>query len=464
MFRCVFSALLLVVSPIASRVGAAAADEGPELWEDDKLTEVQPFPAKVLAVESGWGGYRLLLESAGEGEGAGEKRYCFAQVWLLGPPHLAHLEYRETRKTELPKPGPMVYLDPPVAVSRFSWSMGPCRIGEVFGEEDCLKKAVAMEVKAGRGNATGKFIGLPEKAEAEPTSALPEGAVVHSIDGGETDPEKLKAIYERYTGSKFADIGQELAREMAMHPREPRPIIPVPGRDGGRRLGETLQKAWYFHMESADRPSDREVFDALMPVLEDAMAGPGRSLALSDIHSRLRALTKAGNGTVPQEEKETMRRLRAIAANEEERDMQLRREIVATIFENGDPNEVLDLAVELSLREGNPHAMTGAFLTAAPIEGTKRLTKEKRGKYLSHGFLLLGRIDDGKSEPGSGGYLAEHLGKVIGIEPLSEGQGPFGPDLTLPEYKGMQGFSMAYRQKSVEAAMAWWEEHRGEYE
>ncbi|MES2922664.1 MAG: hypothetical protein V4819_14015 [Verrucomicrobiota bacterium] len=108
-----------------------------ELWKDNKLTPAQPFPGRVLAVESGWGGYRLVIESGGEGE----KRYCIARVWP-GVTRQA-VEYQEVRKQDLPTPGVMmVFLDPAVEVSQFSWSMGPRKIGRIFGAEDCLLKAV----------------------------------------------------------------------------------------------------------------------------------------------------------------------------------------------------------------------------------------------------------------------------------------------------------------------------------
>lgn len=112
----------------------AAADD--ELWHDNKLTTAQPFPGKVLAVNVTWVGCNLLIESMGDGE----KKHCIAQVQLNGP-----LGYREVAQADLPKPGVgWQFLNPPVEVERFSWSMGPWKIGRIFGEEDCLKKAVAF--------------------------------------------------------------------------------------------------------------------------------------------------------------------------------------------------------------------------------------------------------------------------------------------------------------------------------
>jgi hypothetical protein len=35
-----------------------------------------------------------------------------------------------------------VYLNPSVEIDRFSWSMGPWRIGRIFGDDDSLRKVV----------------------------------------------------------------------------------------------------------------------------------------------------------------------------------------------------------------------------------------------------------------------------------------------------------------------------------
>ena len=157
-----------------------------------------------------------------------------------------------------------------------------------------------------------------------------------------------------------------------------------------------------------------------------------------------------------------MRRLRVIAFNEAEKDLSLRQEIVQVIYQYGDPNGVLDLAIGLASRETDPFRAAEAFQSMTPADGAMQLTKENRAKFLSHGFLLLGRIDDGKS--GRGESMAGHLGYVIGIKPVREGQSPFAPDRMLPEYGGGRGLTEAYFQKSVDEAMAWWEKHAGEYE
>jgi hypothetical protein len=122
----------------------ALAEEN--FWTDNKLTPAQPFPGRVLAVESGWGGYRLFIQSIGEAD----KKYCVAKVWPAGGG--SPLEYREIQASDLPEPSQKaVFLNPPIEVNQFSWSMGVWRIGKIFEGEDALRKAVALK---GGGAAT----------------------------------------------------------------------------------------------------------------------------------------------------------------------------------------------------------------------------------------------------------------------------------------------------------------------
>lgn len=127
------------------------------LWQGNKLTSTQPFPGRVFAVESSWGGYRLFIESIGDGD----KRYCIAKVCPGGVPQL---RYQEVQKKDLPEPSvERVFLNPPVEVDCFSWSMGVWKIGRVFGDDDCLRKVLAIEsareeekTKAGAGRDAEK--------------------------------------------------------------------------------------------------------------------------------------------------------------------------------------------------------------------------------------------------------------------------------------------------------------------
>ena len=125
----------LLISLIAFISFPALAEE--KIWSDNKLTPTQPFPGKVLAVESSWAGYRLFIESIDDAD----KKYCVAKVWPMAP-----LEYLAIQASDLPKPGVMaVFLNPSIEVDGFSWSMGVWKIGKIFGDEDALRKVIAMK-------------------------------------------------------------------------------------------------------------------------------------------------------------------------------------------------------------------------------------------------------------------------------------------------------------------------------
>jgi hypothetical protein len=107
------------------------------LWQDNKLTPEQPFPAAVRAVLGDWPGYHFLLEEIG-----GSGRLCIAKAWMTAP-----MEYTAVQDTKAEiaaeserKKARWIYVSPAIEVSQFSWSLGAWKIGRVFGEEDFLRK------------------------------------------------------------------------------------------------------------------------------------------------------------------------------------------------------------------------------------------------------------------------------------------------------------------------------------
>ncbi|WP_200274367.1 hypothetical protein [Luteolibacter pohnpeiensis] len=104
-----------------------------ELWSEDRITPEQPFRAKVVAVQPGWGWDTIVLKEIG-----GDERYCLA---TFGNPIG---DYQILRKEELDaeamKKNGAIFLDPPVEIARFSWSIGIWRHGRVFGDEDAATK------------------------------------------------------------------------------------------------------------------------------------------------------------------------------------------------------------------------------------------------------------------------------------------------------------------------------------
>lgn len=130
MFRFLISIVMLLSISAQAQVA---------LWTGNKLTPAQPFPGRVIAVESSWAGYRLFIESSGDKE----KSYCIAQVWPGGIPHL---DYKVIQKKDLPPPSvTTIFLSPSIEVDAFSWSMGVEKIGRIFGEHDALRKVTTPE-------------------------------------------------------------------------------------------------------------------------------------------------------------------------------------------------------------------------------------------------------------------------------------------------------------------------------
>jgi hypothetical protein len=112
-----------------------AAEE--RFWTDNKLTPDQPFPAAVRAVYQSWVGYELLLEEIG-----GSHRLCIAQVYMSAP--LTYTLVKDPKQEVADEPkrkeAHWIYVSPAIEIDRFSWSLGPFRIGRIFGDDDVLRK------------------------------------------------------------------------------------------------------------------------------------------------------------------------------------------------------------------------------------------------------------------------------------------------------------------------------------
>ena len=113
-----------------------------KLWSDNKLTPAQPFPGRVCAVASLWPGYDLLIEEIGG------HRICLARVWIGHALEYSVLDPAKGETKEEPKcfeaTGSWTYISPAIDVDRFSWSIGPMSIGRIFGDQDVLRKVVAL--------------------------------------------------------------------------------------------------------------------------------------------------------------------------------------------------------------------------------------------------------------------------------------------------------------------------------
>ena len=85
-----------------------------------------------------WVGYELLLEEIG-----GSHRLCIAQVYMTtGPLSYTIIKDRkqEVANESKRKEAHWIYVSPAIEIDQFSWSLGPWRIGRIFGDEDVLRK------------------------------------------------------------------------------------------------------------------------------------------------------------------------------------------------------------------------------------------------------------------------------------------------------------------------------------
>ena len=106
------------------------------VWRNDKLTPEQPFPARVVAVSASWVGYVLLLEEITDRE---TPTTCMATIGSQQITYSLHLSRnRCVQQMEHPKMH-TVFLDRPIAVTKFSWDKGVHKLGLAHGKEDALR-------------------------------------------------------------------------------------------------------------------------------------------------------------------------------------------------------------------------------------------------------------------------------------------------------------------------------------
>ena len=123
-----------------------------ELWSEGRITPEQPFRAKVVAVQPGWGWDTIVLK---EIDGTG--RYCLATFGSpLGDYNVVQKEQFDEKEM---KQNGAIFLDPPIAVERFSWSMGIWRHGRLFGDDDAATK---IRKKTGEQAGAGQPATAPQ--------------------------------------------------------------------------------------------------------------------------------------------------------------------------------------------------------------------------------------------------------------------------------------------------------------
>ena len=135
--------LMICISVLAS-AGVAIAFEPtmPEvlpdlpIWQGNKLTPGQPFPARVKAIGGSWVGYTLLVEEITDNKPV---RCCLASVGYQQSSYRV-LPSAEGRRVMKHPHMHATFFDPMVEVDRFRWDNGLYKIGHNFGKEDSLRQ------------------------------------------------------------------------------------------------------------------------------------------------------------------------------------------------------------------------------------------------------------------------------------------------------------------------------------
>ena len=131
--------LLLADQPVSDDAGT------PRLWQDNRITQKQPFPARVLEVVPSWIGYSMLLEEITEGE----PRYCIAKLWSTDELGYTIVKDRAEFKN-VPGGHKAILLNPGVTVNDFRWDSrkhGGLPIGPDLGENDFVARNYANWLK-----------------------------------------------------------------------------------------------------------------------------------------------------------------------------------------------------------------------------------------------------------------------------------------------------------------------------
>jgi hypothetical protein len=270
--------------------------------------------------------------------------------------------------------------------------------------------------------------------------------------------------YGRLTSAYFPAIAAKLATLIGNHrvltgigPRTKQPWS-EPQLSEGDRIGCTLGQLWSYHVNAANTRGQN--IDLMLALLEDTSVGQGRQLAISEIKALLRFGRQSSDPSLSPLDTILIRLDRF--ARDPKPPNYFRQEIVGILFEHGDPNEYLDLAIELSSTEDTPRRQADVLCLCTPTSQATKFTKANRKKYVRHCFELLERVDDGRT--GAGCVLAMHVGEFLGIPPVRTTEGSFAPDPKLKRYRDRNGnITVNFYHDTVVNARKWWNEHKSKY-
>jgi len=210
----------------------------------------------------------------------------------------------------------------------------------------------------------------------------------------------------------------------------------------GDRIGCTLSLLWRYHVIRVKQKSYAECIELMMSIFGNTKAKDReRQIALREIASNLHfGVSPYGRTLSTTEVNKTISRLDKYVFDESE-SIELRKSILPILFEHGDPNKYLNLAIEITNIETNPLVKVQLFWNVTPPYNTDKYTPENRNKYLKYAFDLLKQVDDGKT--GKGYFLATHIGRFVGVK------NKFKPDKNPSECD-------SFFQKTVDNALKWW--------
>lgn len=278
-------------------------------------------------------------------------------------------------------------------------------------------------------------------------------------------PEARGQAYDRLVKQDFSTYAKKLAKLRGTHPvmtgigpstKQPWSEERLSYHD---RIACTLYQLWYEQM--SDQNTRLNCGELMLEMVDNETLGiSARRIALEEI--RVPRMNSAGAkhpAELPPREA-ILSTLDRIVRNEAE-PAEFRRSVMSVLFANGDPNIYIGLAVHLASYEPTASRRAEAFRMCTSADSS-RFTEEGRKKYVRQCFEYLEQEDDHQS--GSGYFLASHLGVFLHIPPIRRGLGNFAPDQKLPKYQGPEGLKGGgYYQDTVDNAMKWWAEHKGEY-
>ena len=150
------------------------------------------------------------------------------------------------------------------------------------------------------------------------------------------------------------------------------------------------------------------------------------------------------------------------AANDPTQAYMVREKVIQQLLRDGDQNKYLDLAITFASDEAKPIKRSEAFRYVTQACKLSKLSETNQKKYLQYVYDLLDQINDGQ---GNGYFLAMDIGSCIDIKPGKHSMRPFTPDPKLPQYHDELGnLGKNYFQDTVNNALDWWNEHKGQYQ